>query len=278
MLCYNGLVSKMDEEQMVIQMAESVIRTSTEYLGSHDDFVDVLARRPKDITRKIDMVAENALDSAILEKGICARVISEELGERIVPSSGTPQYTLVLDPIDGSQNAVLGIPYFCTSLALSKKANGATFGDIEAAAVASTSIGTFSAQKGRGARWNGKPISVKENQIKPRYAIYSYNSGPIPKNLVSLQEEICVVRTMGSIALDLCLLARGSLDSVIDTRNKLSCYDVMAGTLILEEAGGLITDLEGKSFSSFPVTTTGISMVASANEKIHERILKRLYP
>ena len=266
----------MDDERMVKQMAESVIRTSTEYLDTHEDFMDVLKRRPKDITRKIDMVAENALDSAIVQEGICARVISEELGERIVPSSGKPQYTLVLDPIDGSQNAVIGIPYFCTSLAMSRKANDATFRDIEAAAVASTALGTFSAQKGKGARWNGKPISVKENPEKPRYAIYSYNAGPIPKNLVSLQEERCVVRTMGSIALDLCLLARGSLDSVIDTRNKLSCYDVMAGTLILEEAGGLITDPGGRSFSSFPVTATGISMVASASEKMHERILKRL--
>lgn len=266
----------MDEEQLAIRMAESVIRTSTEYLGTHEDFTEVLKRRPKDITRKIDMVAENALDSAILQEGICARVISEELGERIIPSSGEPRYTLVLDPIDGSQNAVLGIPYFCTSLALSKKPDGATFRDIEAAAVSSASFGTFSAQKGKGARWNGRTISVKENPEKPRYAIYSYNSGPIPKNLVSLQEERCVVRTMGSIALDLCLLARGSLDSVIDTRNKLSCYDVMAGTLILEEAGGLITDLEGRSFSSFPVTATGISMVASASEKMHELIIKRL--
>ncbi len=266
----------MDDEQLVIRMAESVIRTSTEYLDMHEDFADVLKRRPKDITRKIDMVAEDALDSVIMQEGICARVISEELGERVVPSSGTPQYTLVLDPIDGSQNAVLGIPYFCTSLAMAKKANGATFGDIAAAAVASKSFGIFSAQKGKGARWNGKPMSVKENPIKPRYAIYSYNSGPIPKNLVSLQEERCVVRTMGSIALDLCLLARGSLDAVIDTRNKLSCYDVMAGTLILEESGGLITDTGGKSFSSFPVTATGISMIASANEKIHERLIKRL--
>ena len=58
----------MDDERMVKQMAESVIRTSTEYLDTHEDFVDVLKRRPKDITRKIDMVAENALDSAIYRK------------------------------------------------------------------------------------------------------------------------------------------------------------------------------------------------------------------
>jgi myo-inositol-1(or 4)-monophosphatase len=265
-----------DEEQLVRRMAKSVIGIAAQYLNTHEDFADVLKHRPHDLTRRIDMVAEEALNRAVLEEGIAARIISEELGERIVPASGQPEYTLVLDPIDGSNNAISGIPYFCTSLALSKKTIGATFGDIDAAAVASIAGGTFSAQKGKGARLDGKPISVKERPEKPRYAIYSYDAGPIPTGIIALQEEHCVVRTLGSIALDLCLLARGSLDVVVDTRKKLSGYDILAGTLILKEAGGCVTDLSGNHLSSLPVTASSISIVAAANETVRSNIIKRL--
>lgn len=265
-----------DEEQLVRRMAISVIGIAAQYLSTHEDFADVLKHRPHDLTRRIDMVAEEALNRAVLEEGIAARVISEELGERIVPASGQPEYTLVLDPIDGSNNAISGIPYFCTSLALSKKTSGATFGDIDAAAVASIAGGTFSAQKGKGARLDGKPISVKERPEKPRYAIYSYDAGPIPRGVIALQEEHCVVRTLGSIALDLCLLARGSLDIVVDTRKKLSGYDILAGALILKEAGGSVTDLSGDPLSDLPVTASGISIVAAADDNMRDNIIKRL--
>lgn len=266
----------MDKAQLACRLAESVIKRSVDYLSSHEDSADVLKHRANDITRRIDIVAEEALDKAIITEGIVARVVSEELGERIVPAGRKPEYTLVLDPIDGSNNAVSGIPYFCSSLALSTRTEGATFADIDAAAVASIANGTYTVQRGGGARWNGKPINVSWHEEKPRYAIYSYNAGHIPDGLVTLQEGRCIVRTLGSIALDLCLLSRGSLDAVIDTRRKLSGYDILAGALILEEAGGIITDDHGYELSGLPVTATGISIVAAANKAIQESILKRI--
>jgi myo-inositol-1(or 4)-monophosphatase len=258
-------------------MAESVLKTSNDYLSSHKDYDEVLKRRPTDITRKIDMVAEEALDAAIMKEGIVARVISEEVGERVVPADKEPECTLVMDPIDGSTNLVIGIPYYCTSLALSKKSSGATFSDIDAGAVAAVWGGTFYASKGQGAYYNGDRIETKEHPVKPRYICYSYGVGPIPKGITALQEENCVVRTMGSIALDMCMVAKGSFDAIIDSRKRISGYDIMAASHILKEAGGVITDFSGKGLSDAPVSVTGISILGAANGTLHDRLLGRLH-
>lgn len=264
----------MDEQRLVRRMAENVLKSSTEYLSSHQDFDEVLKRRKTDVTRKIDMIAEEALDAAILREGITARVISEELGERLVPANKTPQFTLVMDPIDGSTNLVLGLPYYCTSLALSKKSEGATFADIDAGAVAGVTIGTFHASRGNGAYLNGDRIRTAESKGKPKYAIYSYGVGLVPKGIIALEEENCIVRTLGSIAMDVSMVARGAFDAVIDTRDRLSGYDIMASSLILKEAGGIITYMDGKPLDTVPVSISGISILGAANADVYGRLLK----
>ena len=264
----------MDDLLLVMRLAEKVRETVLAAIAHEKDYGEIVRRRPRDVTRKIDLVAEQALDDAIAREGIAARVISEELGERIVPAGKTPEYTLLLDPVDGSNNVVAGIPYFCTALALSRETSGATFSDIEAAAVASACCGTFSAAKGKGAFHEGVPIVRKRRNGKPTYAIYSYASGAIPGGLLALQEdEDCIVRTMGSIALDICMVARGSFDAVVDTRFKVSGYDFMAAGLILEESGGLIRRMDGLDIDSLPLDASGVSIVATADQGMMDRLL-----
>jgi myo-inositol-1(or 4)-monophosphatase len=267
----------MAELSLVKRMAENVLARTTAYLSSHKDYDEVLQRRKTDVTRRIDMVAEEALDAIILEEGITARVISEELGERIVPADKEPEYTLILDPIDGSNNLVLGIPYYCTSLALSKKAENATFGDVDAGAVAAAWGGTFYASKDSGAYYNGERLATQEHPEKPRYIIYAYGVGQIPEGLVALQKKKCLVRTMGSIALDMCMVAKGSFDAILDTRDRISGYDIMAAALILREAGGALTDIKGGDMSGLPVAVSGISILGAANEKVHSKLLKEIH-
>ena len=73
------------------------------------------------------------------------------------------------------------------------------------------------------------------------------------------------MRTLGSIALELSLVANGGLDVVLDTRGKLGGYDIMAGQLILRESGGYLIDLDGKDINE-RVTKRGISLIASTDE------------
>jgi myo-inositol-1(or 4)-monophosphatase len=266
----------MSELSLVKRLAENVLKCSTEYLSSHPDYDEILKRRATDVTRRIDMVAEEALDAAIMEEGISARVISEELGERIVPTSREPEFTLIMDPIDGSANLSMGIPYYCTSLALSKKSQNATFADIDAGAVAAVWGKTFYASKGQGAFYDGERLATKEHPEKPRYVLYSFGVGPIPKNIISLVEKRCLTRTMGSIALDMCQVARGSLDAIIDSRDRISGYDIMAASLIFREAGGVLTGYAGNDMSTMPVTAGGFSILGAANIELHKKLLESL--
>jgi myo-inositol-1(or 4)-monophosphatase len=264
----------MDDTELVKRLAEKVMDSTKAYVAGNKDFAEVIRHRPKDVTRKLDMHAEQALDRAIVDEGITARVISEEIGERIVPAGCRPECTLLLDPVDGSNNVVAGIPYFCTSLAFSRKTDRVTFADVDAAAVASYCCGTFYASKGRGAYMDGKRMSPLRREGKPTYAIYSYSAGAMPGGLIALEEdEDCIVRTMGSIALDICMVARGAFDAVVDTRFKVSGYDFMGAALILIEAGGHICRTDGLGIDRLPLDAGGVSIIAASNQGLMDRLL-----
>ena len=270
----------MDDLALVRRMAEQVRDATTDYAADHEDYADIITHRPRDVTRRIDLAAEKALDEAVIREGLKARIISEEIGERIVPAGAVPELTLLCDPVDGSNNFISGISYYCTTLALSRKPDGATFADLDAAAVSSPHMGTYYAARGKGAFLNGRPIKAGRTGYKPIYSIYMYGSGKIPEGLITLQEKDCIVRTMGSIALDICMVARGSFDAVIDTRNKVSGYDVMAAGLILREAGGNFSLLNGWSPDDMSLSATGLSIIGAADDKIREKILLEIekYP
>ena len=270
----------MDDLSLVRRMAEQVRDATADYAADHEDYAEIITHRPRDVTRKIDLAAEKALDEAVIREGLKARIISEEIGERIVPEGATPELTLLCDPVDGSNNFVSGITYYCTTLALSRKPDGATFAHLDAAAVSSPHMGTFYAARGRGAFLSGRPIKAGRTGYKPIYSIYVYGSGTIPLGLIKLQERDCIVRTMGSIALDICMVARGSFDVVIDTRNKVSGYDVMAAGLILREAGGNFSLLNGWSPDDLPLDTIGLSIIGASDEAMRDKILLELekYP
>ena len=264
----------MDDLTLVRRLAGQVRDAAVACVEGDRDYADVVRRRPRDVTRKVDMAAERALDAALAETGVAARVISEEIGERLVPAGCAPECTLLLDPVDGSNNAAAGIPYYCTALALSRVGEGATFADLEAAAVAGACCGTFSAARGRGAYLGDAKIVRKRREGKPVYAIYSYGAGAMPGGLLALEaDEGCIVRTMGSIALDICMVARGAFDAVVDTRSRVSGYDFMAAALILREAGGLIRRMDGQDIGRLPLNASGVSIVATTNEGLMDRLL-----
>ena len=142
------------------------------------------------------------------------------------------------------------------------------------AAVASNCCGTYYASKGQGAYMDGKKITPLGREGKPIYAIYSYGAGPMPEGLIALEEdEDCIVRTMGSIALDICMVARGSFDAVMDTRSKVSGYDFMGAALILLEAGGHICHTDGRDINELPLDTTGVSIIAASDRGLMDRLL-----
>ncbi len=272
-LSHYSVLKEMKIETLV-NIGIEIRDTISSFIRQHADYGEMVSRRPKDITRKMDMAAEHALDEALLSRELSARIISEELGDRIVGES--PDFMLIFDPIDGSTNATVGIPFFCTSIAYTEKTDIATFDDISKAVICDIQGNIYCAEKGKGAFLNGKIVPNKKpgTRPKPVVSVYSYGVPFVPSGLVELEKSI-IVRALGSIALDTCYVADGTLDGVIDTRGLVSGYDIMASSLILKEAGGMLTDIEGKSLTR-DVKASGMSIIGTKNKELHNRIVKTL--
>ncbi|KAB2944584.1 MAG: D-fructose 1,6-bisphosphatase [Candidatus Methanoperedens nitroreducens] len=262
------------EIETLIEIGVEMRDVISSFIEENEDYGEMLVQRPKDITRKMDMAAENALDNALVARGLCARIISEELGDRIVGKH--PDFMLVVDPIDGSTNATCGIPFFCTSLAYTDKTEIATFDDISMAVICDIQGNTYCAEKGKGAFLNEKQMRGKKRGARPKpvVSVYSYGVPHIPEGLIEFEKSI-IVRALGSIALDMCFVADGTLDGLIDTRGLVSGYDIMASALILKESGGTLTDLQGNNLTN-NVQVTGLSIAGTKNSELHEKIIRML--
>ena len=171
-------------------------------------------------------------------------LVSEELGIR---KFGNGEKVLLVDPVDGSNNAKSGIPFFGVSLALLK---GETLSSLSVGYVANLAAGhEFWAIRGQGAWKNGAPIrtSPAEGIIIVAYEASSPASD-LPR-ILPLLTTARRTRCFGSTALDLSYLASGAL-SVFVTATPSRAFDYAAGMLILCEAGGVITGLDGTSLDS----------------------------
>ncbi|MDW7727020.1 MAG: inositol monophosphatase family protein [Candidatus Methanoperedens sp.] len=262
------------ELETLVEIGIEIRNEISSFIGGNKDYGEMVTQRPKDITRKMDMAAEKALDSALLERGLSARVISEEIGDRIVGDK--PEFMLVFDPIDGSTNATCGIPFFCTSIAYTEKTDIAKFDDITMAVICDIQGNVYHAKKSKGAFLNGKRISGSKQGTRPKpvVSVYSYGVPHVPPGLIELEKKI-IVRALGSIALDMCFVADGTLDGIMDTRKLVSGYDIMASALILDEAGGILTDISGKKISG-NVQVTGISLIGTKQKELHDIIVSKL--
>lgn len=214
-------------------------------------------------TVKLDDVAEMAAFDVLRGIDIPLVVLSEESG--LVRMGDDPEYICVLDPVDGTHNAVRGIPFYSISIAIAPYSDNATTKDIEFGLVMNLETGdVFEAQKGRGARFNGEKIKVEDKRLnESTFCIYMRND--IGK-LNDLLREVKRIRNMGSVALELSHVAKGDYHGLVDLRNLLKVTDIAAGTLILEEAGGIFTP------DSSMMDLEGISVVACSSEKLYKDV------
>ncbi|MEA2075882.1 MAG: inositol monophosphatase family protein [Euryarchaeota archaeon] len=265
------------EIEDLLEIASEIRNAIRIYLAETKDHGEVIKRRPQDVTRKIDLFAEEALENALHSRDLCARIISEELGDHVYPKGSEPEFTLIFDPIDGSTNATLGIPFFCSSIAYSPNVEHVTFDDVQASVVATIYGKTYYAVKGERAWVDGTllPREIR-GKTKRAFSIYTYGADSIPDAMLQFQKgtKKMVIRVLGSIAMEICLVAEGALDAVIDVRDLVNGYDIAGASLILKEAGGIITDLKGKEFGTEVGTTHNISLIAALKPGVHAEMLE----
>lgn len=227
-----------------------------------------------DISRKIDIVAEKTVLDYLKEIKFDCIVLGEECGR--VELSKNPRGFIIMDAVDGSTNAVRGIPFFCCSLAF---ATDNKLSSVTDSVVMDLSNGEmYHATKGEGAFLNGKRIHA--NEKNHMYFVVGLDMSGISQD--SLQRLAPIIsasnhiRHFGAVALELAIFARGLVDVFVDLRDKLRITDIAAGYLIALEAGGHIINKSGKPLESDLSYESRISFVAAANKEFLNEIIEKL--
>jgi len=217
-----------------------------------------------DLVTDVDVAVERMFRDLVGSRFPDHQVLAEELGgDSAVP----PGPCWVFDPIDGTTNFAHGLPIFCASLALEID------GVAEVGAVYDpTRRELFTAERGGGAYLNGRPLHVSATaDLVDAMLVTGF-----PYDVHSRIEEIVglfgrfvgrarAVRRLGSAAIDLCYVAAGRMDGFWES--DLKPWDIAGGALIVAEAGGRVTNMDGSAFAS-----RGRHVLAS-NGRLHDAML-----
>ncbi|MEM3382813.1 MAG: inositol monophosphatase family protein [Nitrososphaerales archaeon] len=228
-----------------------------------------------DWTMRIDRLAEDVIINSIKKQNLSCIVVSEESG--IINIGSKRDFYIIIDSIDGTTNAVRGIPFFCTSIAISKSN---LIKDVCTGVVLNLWDGTiFYAEKGNGAYMNDKKIKTS-NRVLLEDAIIGIDFSKAEESIVNrlkpLFKKIKHIRHFGANALEICYVASGLIDAFIDIRRVLRVTDIAASYIILKEAGGLMLTPEKKEINSILEPTQRVSFIAASNPVIYDEILKNI--
>lgn len=209
----------------------------------------------------VDLLVDAACTPPLLAAGYA--VLSEESGLQR-PPGGDDGRVVVVDPLDGSTNASLGLPWCNTALCL-------VDGGVPTVAMVSNLVTgeRYTAVRGLGARRDGEAISVGR-PVALGEAIVAANGWP------TRHWGWRQFRAMGASALDICAVARGGFDGYVDmTPGEHGVWDYLASSLVLEEAGGVIVDAFGRDLVVLDPDARRAPVVASHRALLDELVRQR---
>lgn len=236
------------------------------------DQLEIRAKARNEYVTQVDQAAEQAILESIRKRYPDHSFLAEESGESRGRGSDQ-ELTWIIDPLDGTTNFVHGFPTFSVSIALRRKDT------LEVAVVYDPCRQElFTAMRGRGAQLDGKRIRVSERKELEGTLIgtgFPFRSNTrwmktYLQMLGSVMENTAGVRRPGSAALDLCYVAAGRLDGFFEFG--LQIWDTAGGTLMIQEAGGLVTNLTGKA------SHLESGDVLAGNPKVHDALRALLTP
>lgn len=216
------------------------------------------------LVTEADHASEKAIIDTIRETFPGHAILSEESGNHVMDN----EFKWIIDPIDGTVNYAHGIPICCVSIGLEKS------GQMLMGAVYNPFLKEFYfAERGEGAFLNNQPIQVSgETEVIKSCVVtgfpYTYldqPNGPLECFARFIKRGV-PVRRLGSAAMDLCWVAAGRFDAFFE--HKLNAWDSAAGFLIVEEAGGKVTDFQGNEYSPYQ------PHILASNSKIHNEMLQ----
>ncbi len=249
-----------------LEVAAEAARQAGETLKAHfREKTQVKYKGRANIVTDIDLRSEETLKSSLLAEYPDHSILSEE--SQAV--TGSSSYKWVLDPLDGTNNYSFGIPFFSIVIALTEREDvllGIVYDPLRDE--------MFSAQKNRGAALNSLPIHVTRKKTV-RESLIGLDLGYVDEKgkkslecITSLWPEMYAYRIMGSAALGMAYAACGRLD--IYFHLLLYPWELACGQLLVTEAGGVATDLEGRPLKA------GQDSIIASNKEIHTDFLRIL--
>jgi myo-inositol-1(or 4)-monophosphatase len=275
---------------ILIESSKNVYSEIKDLLGTSEGASKISLGAGGDISRKIDIVAETTVINTIKSNNISPVIIGEECGivnlynSSSSSSNNNNKGFVIMDAVDGTTNAIRGIPFSCCSLAF---ANEFKLSSVTDAVVLDLFTGDiYSSSKQKGSFFNNKKISVRNEKdfssitsledFKSMDVLIGTNVSGVPPNILDEISKVISfsshIRHFGANALELCYFARGFMDAYIDIRGKIRSTDMAAAYLIAKEAGGKLYSSNGQELDSELGLKNKLSFYAVSNKKLFDLI------
>lgn len=250
---------------VMVMAAEKAARSLVRDFGEVEN-LQVSVKGPGDFVSNADRKAEKILIQELQKARPKYSFLVEESGE--IPGED-PDYCWIIDPLDGTTNFLHGIPHFAISIGLEKQ------GDMIAAVILDPIKNElFTAEKGRGAFFNKRKLRVSGRDKLNECVVCT--GIPLDKDkaaqaiaqITAVNPKVAGIRSYGATVLDLAYVAAGRFDAF--WRNTFSPWDVAAGMLIIQEAGGMVTMTDGNEFDFESPN------ILATNTKIHKQMIELL--
>jgi len=262
-----------------VTSCEQFAREAGEVLLQWRGQITVREKGRADLVTEADLAAQNVIARRIAAEFPEHRFVGEEETARLGASTQTPaseqqensgDYCWYVDPLDGTTNYVHDLPGWCVSVALAERGRviaGCVFDPLRDAC--------YTAARGEGAFGNGQRLSASQNPLLRDALVAVSFPASVQRNspeigqFLDLLPQVRAFRRLGSAALNLCYVAAGSLDAY--WARHVYPWDVAAGALFVEEAGGVVTNMSGD-----PFVLDSPNIAAAGNPDLHRTFVQRL--
>lgn len=250
-------------------------------------------------TSYIDIIAEDEVIKLLKDADFESYLISEEIGELKLgkgkqesislseellnntpknkkdKEEEKPKFIFLIDPLDGTSNAIKNIPAYGMSIAVANVPEGreATLDDVQLGFVKNYANGNFyEAIKGNGAKRNGEPMTPSTETDLTKISLGGFTKSKT-LSVSKLVDTARRMRVLGSVVLELAYVASGKYDAFLDLRGS-RIIDIAASKLIVEEAGAIVTDKYGEKLNSRLSIYEKAVVVSAGNQDLHNQIIK----
>jgi len=215
------------------------------------------------LVTETDKASEKLISDFIKKKYPSHGILAEEGSE----ANKSAEYLWVIDPLDGTTNFAHGLPIFAVSIGVQK--NGQTIAGVVYDVMRDI---IFSAEKNNGSFENEKRINVNKNENLGHSMLvtgfpYDIRENPDKafERFIAFLKQVRGIRRLGSAAIDFCYVANGVFDGFWEV--SLHPWDMCAGKLIVEEAGGLVTNFDGNQIDIYS------QQILATNKFIHQKMI-----